>query len=1274
MDSGANSFVTHKRKYLHRFARRKIKVDLALGFQACFEGTGIMLCSAPEAPGFIFALYPTFLATTDTCTTVTNGGFKKFCGFKDVIINTWQSIYFLHSSGAEFTLPLHERNSIDYIKFHIHPSTSQSKSITIGDRPLYSHMSLQPVATHHRSLIGSVELSWRLHIQYAHRSISILQQMVKAGYIDGVAKSTTLADLPFRCPICDASGATLKRRGRLEDTSKLPVGTRFHIDFTFWNKVSIRGFHASLTIVEATSRNLWFFPCRHKNPPIDLCLFFFGWLRRHGVPVLQIRCDEDGAFIRSTEFCKMMLDSLGVAIQSTGGYASTINGKAESPQKTQKNQVRAMLMGANQGDEFHCFCGQYGAFVHNNVINRITGKPPALEFTGKLVSHKSIFPWGARCKIIKQLPAQRALSPRTSGDPRVAASGSILSSNDDDTSAFDGIFMGWSGGSPTVALVYKPGDKSHKIRRAHHIIVDMHAMSHNPSVDQLRPNESILRQCAALRHDQIMSSAGKVARMAPPAEWKLRPDPVPELTLDTVGSLFPPADTETLEITLPPKGTALGITLGTDEDALAPIIVRIDPGVPLYEQIPLKHHFARSWIIQIHNEQPLTGAGAKDAFESLQLQGKDRLISLTLCKIDNPKRFDYENYRSVFDSCTGLMAAHMVVLPYKPTAPKSFYDGCLHGPEKEHWREACFHQFDKNQRVGLFSQPVPIESVPKGIKVHQTVLAPKVKKTDAADTYKFVTRMCCNGSRMEKGIDFDHSWSPTIGAGPFRLTIHSAAAWSLTLAIMDVENCFQNTLLVEKEKVVVTIPPYYMEWFAREFPSYRIDNSPSGKYVLQALKGLQGDRKIGRKWYLLLKQLLCAFGCIQCLDEPALYKYGPDSDGYLLLVNTSTDDFLCAFSDEVIFRRLYDYLKAHFGITICTGTHLEYLNLRIIQTKYGISYDQTEHINDEILTAYFSNDSDERYKSVHTPFRTDNVYERELAEQLPATPSQLLALEKKYKGSFPSIIGKLMHVFCWTRFDIGYAMTRLSKFIQTPSEAAFAGLYRALRYLWTHKHRPIIAPRRVIEGYHTLRVNFDRDKFEEIRIPNTLTIVVDSDHARDNSNRRSCECIFILLNGVAFDWKMNQQRVIALHSTDSETRCVFSAVKRGLFIQNVAQFIGIPLDDLRPTQIFEDSQPCIDICEANQVTSRVKHIAVPIHFIHEFIHRNRFKMVKIGTHLNVADSGTKPNPSPTHFRHFDYACGVRFYPPHGSEHFKLLALDDFVPSPFEPPTHSSLEG
>ena len=107
--------------------------------------------------------------------------------------------------------------------------------------------------------------------------------------------------------------------------------------------------------------------------------------------------------------------------------------------------------------------------------------------------------------------------------------------------------------------------------------------------------------------------------------------------------------------------------------------------------------------------------------------------------------------------------------------------------------------------------------------------------------------MCANGSKQERGIDVNHSLSPTIVTGACCMTLMHAAVFCLTFAIIDVVNCFQNTLQEEHECFVSTAPPYYLGWFCKKYPEIKIANSPSHKDVLQLIKGLQGDKSIGRK-------------------------------------------------------------------------------------------------------------------------------------------------------------------------------------------------------------------------------------------------------------------------------------------------------------------------------------------------------------------------------------------------------------------------------------------
>jgi hypothetical protein len=303
-------------------------------------------------------------------------------------------------------------------------------------------------------------------------------------------------------------------------------------------------------------------------------------------------------------------------------------------------------------------------------------------------------------------------------------------------------------------------------------------------------------------------------------------------------------------------------------------------------------------------------------------------------------------------------------------------------------------------------------------------------------------------------------------------------------------------------------------------------------------------------------------------------------------------------------------------------------------------------------------------KAVHTPFRTDSQFEIDLLEQLPASKEELKALELKYGATFASILGDIMHVWVWSRPDIGFSTTRLSQYTHAPNAASFAGLYRVLRYLATHLHRPIFYPRQPLTGTHEIRVEFDPPKSMSMELPNGLIELVDADHARDMATRRSCHCVIAMLNGVAVHWKMQQQKCIATMSTDSEARGCFAATKEGLQLQDICRFTRLPSNLIKPLPIYVDSQPCIDAIHSNTVTSRVKHIAVPIRFMHDQVEDNKVEFRKIDTKLNVADSGTKPTPTATHFRHFDQIIGVRFYPPKESEHYQQLELHKFIYSPY----------
>ena len=71
-----------------------------------------------------------------------------------------------------------------------------------------------------------------------------------------------------------------------------------------------------------------------------------------------------------------------------------------------------------------------------------------------------------------------------------------------------------------------------------------------------------------------------------------------------------------------------------------------------------------------------------------------------------------------------------------------------------------------------------------------------------------------------------------------------------------------------------------------------------------------------------------------------------------------------------------------FDITTQEGPIINFLNLRIISSPTALSIDQTKHVL-EMVEPHFPRL--QHYSKVHTPMRTDKLFESEYADALPTT-------------------------------------------------------------------------------------------------------------------------------------------------------------------------------------------------------------------------------------------------------------------------------------------------
>jgi hypothetical protein len=167
-----------------------------------------------------------------------------------------------------------------------------------------------------------------------------------------MCRKQTLIGLPrvpppryeYACPIFALGKMTQVRKGKTMDTTDLRPGEVLHLDFAFWDIPSHRGFTAMLVAIDAKTRKLWLFCTASKNAPIHILWWLFSNLRREHKTLSWIHVEKYGALIGLSALCRFIRDNEALNLESTGGYASYLNGKIERLNRTIAERVRCCIL------------------------------------------------------------------------------------------------------------------------------------------------------------------------------------------------------------------------------------------------------------------------------------------------------------------------------------------------------------------------------------------------------------------------------------------------------------------------------------------------------------------------------------------------------------------------------------------------------------------------------------------------------------------------------------------------------------------------------------------------------------------------------------------------------------------------------------------------------------------------------------------------------------------------------------------------------------------
>ena len=741
----------------------------------------------------------------------------------------------------------------------------------------------------------------------------------------------------------------------------------------------------------------------------------------------------------------------------------------------------------------------------------------------------------------------------------------------------------------------------------------------------------------------------------------------------TVCSIKTPFKYETLFsyiVTLPSRGP-LGINLENDKIFGLPIINSMNANSPF--KLGCKKILQKnSWIVGIHHDEPITVDRFLEYVEYLRQQGI-LSVQITLTKRVSPAATNYQTYRSYFDNFRPISAKATVITPetryafhtpIKPPTPKSWYD-VINGDFKDVWYKAVYERYDKNHNVGLLSVPVPKHTLPPNTTILRAVSAFKIKNTSDPNIFDFYFRMCADGSKQIKGIDYEECHSPTPAIWSILTCICVAAACELVAYTIDIDNAFQNTPRYPTKDVrpiFITCPPLYMYWFLNRFPNFKSKYDPKEKYALQCFMNMQGLRTAGRDFHKLLRAVLAELDITPTSVDNGIYVFLYKNT--LVLLAISTDDILVFTKYAEFFLTIKTKLHQSFGVTSQNNHVIYYLNYKIIQSEHAISIDQTDFIQ-EVIEKYIPKNS--VTPKIDTPLRTDRQFADEIKSSLPADAHELKLLAKEYGADYRTIFGQLCHIMKASRPDLSNAINRLGVFQAAPNRLAFQSVYRVLQYLKNHPNVPLVYPKRKFHRHTRLTIHSSTGKeTDSLDIPHCLCGHVDISFAPNKEFRHSIGGHVETLNAVAIDWKTSKQSSCATSATDAETRQYYTSAKRTMRIRQFLRQIGLALPSASPilpsfrlnyelpSPIFEDNKGTRDMLAAGRVTSNLKHIDIPLTYLHGLHESGTITTSRANSHTMVANFITKQETGPQHLKSTKWITGRENYPPRNSNHFKEM--------------------
>jgi len=272
--------------------------------------------------------------------------------------------------------------------------------------------------------------------------------------------------------------------------------------------------------------------------------------------------------------------------------------------------------------------------------------------------------------------------------------------------------------------------------------------------------------------------------------------------------------------------------------------------------------------------------------------------------------------------------------------------------------------------------------------------------------------------------------------------------------------------------------------FPKSFPSDMFPGIKGGT-IARLKRNLYGSKSAPKLWYNCLYQFLVELGFTSVAGHPCLFIRITIVEGQniVIVIGIFVDDLLVTGNSVAEINKLRERMNERFLLSD-QGQLEYYLGVEISKLDdNNLLLHQTAYAQKVLMNFNMSG-----CNSARTPLP------RDLNLSLMDSPEEV---DSKLQSMYRAIVGSLMYLYQWTRPDLGFAVTFLSRYLHKPGEKHMLAAKHVLRYL---------------KGTIDLGIKYTRDP-ERLHTRdqqlNVLYALSDSDFAGCKDTFRSTKTLFV---------------------------------------------------------------------------------------------------------------------------------------------------------------------